>query len=125
MRVKRVQIKVQSLEEQSIEFERVLAAARAGKKIKPVRVLAFESAAVMRKFLTPKRQLLIRMIRRKEPSSVYELAGIVGRDRKAVAEDLKVLENLGLISYRTSVRNGRARSQPVTAYDAMDIRVSW
>lgn len=125
MRVKRLQIKVQSLEEQSIEFGRVLAAARAGKKIKPVRVLAFESAAVMRKFLTPKRQLLIRMIRRKEPSSVYELAGIVGRDRKAVAEDLKVLENLGLISYRTSVRNGRARSQPVTAYDAMDIRVSW
>lgn len=125
MRVKRVQIKVQSLEEQSIEFERVLAAARAGKKIKPVRVLAFESAAVMRKFLTPRRQLLIRVIRRKEPSSVYELAALLGRDRKAVAEDLKVLEDLGLISYRSSIHKGRARSQPVTDYDAVDLRVSW
>jgi predicted transcriptional regulator len=98
---------------------------KAGKKVVPRNVLAFESLETMRKFLTPQRQLLLRVVRRMKPSSVYQLAQLLGRDRKAVDEDLKVLEELGLLTFRTSVHNGRARVQPVTKFDGADIHVSW
>ena len=117
MRVKKMQIKIQSFEEGMDEATKVIQDLEAGKKVKPRHILAFESLDVMRKFLTLQRQILLRVIRRKKPQSVYELAKIVGRDRKAVTEDLKVLEEMGLVTFETTVYNGRARSKPVSTYD--------
>jgi predicted transcriptional regulator len=125
MRTNRVQIKIQTLEEGTADILHLIDDLKAGKKPKPQNVLAFETLEAMRKFLTPQRQLLLRVVRRMKPTSVYELAKTLGRERKAVAEDLKVLEDLGLIAFRTSIHDGRARSQPIAKFDGADIHVSW
>lgn len=125
MRTKRIQIKIQTSEEGTQELLKFMRDVKAGKDPPSQYVLAFESLETMRKFLTPQRQLLLRVVRRMKPASVYELASLLGRDRKGVTEDLKVLEDLGLISFKTAIHNGRARSQPIAKFDGADIQVSW
>ncbi|HEX9816379.1 MAG TPA: hypothetical protein VGB18_05320 [Candidatus Thermoplasmatota archaeon] len=73
----------------------------------------FEDLDTLRQFLTPQRQLLFRVLRRKEFGSVYELAKFMKREYKAIVEDLKVLREMGLLRFETEVVNGRARSKPV------------
>ena len=80
----------------------------------PPRVVEnFEDLDTLRQFLTPQRQLLFRVLRRKEFGSVYELAKFMKREYKAIVEDLKVLREMGLLRFETEVVNGRARSKPV------------
>jgi predicted transcriptional regulator len=124
MSTKKIEIKVQSHEEGTQEALQALHDLQSGKMKRSQYVLAFENLETMRKFLTPQRILLFRFIKRAKPKSVYELANLLGRDRKAVAEDLKILENLGLVSFKTSVHNGRARVKPITLYDSLQMRVS-
>ncbi|HLE48086.1 MAG TPA: HTH domain-containing protein [Candidatus Thermoplasmatota archaeon] len=99
----------------------VIRAVDAGRPMRPKAVLGFDSLESLRKFLTPQRQLLYRVLKRKQPQSVYELAKMLGRDRKAVAEDLKVLQEMMLVRFRTTVHNGRARLQPVLTHKRLVI----
>jgi predicted transcriptional regulator len=75
----------------------------------------------VRQFLTPQRQLLYRVLRRKQPGSVYELAKMLGRPYKAVFEDLKVLKEMNLIRLQTGIHNGRARSKPILTHKKLVI----
>ena len=59
--------------------------------------VSFTSIEAARNFLTPARLALLRAIRGRQPGSVYALAKIVGRDLKNVQQDLKILEQHGLI----------------------------
>ena len=87
-------------------------------------VFAFEDIDTLRQFLTPQRQLLYRVLRRKEFGSVYELAKFMKREYKAVVEDLKVLREMGLVKFESSVHNGRARSKPVLTHKKFTIEFS-
>ena len=66
-------------------------------KVKPWRGLAFPTIAEFRKVFTDKRIELLKIIRNHEPVSIYALAKILKRDYKNVYQDVKFLENLGLI----------------------------
>jgi len=50
-----------------------------------------------RNLLTRNRLALLRAIRNKRPGSIYELAKIVERDLKNVQDDLRLLEEYGLV----------------------------
>jgi predicted transcriptional regulator len=51
----------------------------------------------MRRVLTEKRLELLKTIKEKEPSSVYDLAKILHRDLKNVLQDVAYLQELGII----------------------------
>jgi predicted transcriptional regulator len=85
--------------------------------------LVFRTIEDLRKFLTPERIRILRVIRHQRPKSVYELAKLAGRDRKSVITDLTVLERLGLVEVEKTQRGARARSVPEVTYSRIEIAV--
>jgi predicted transcriptional regulator len=106
MKVKRVTIGIRSTEDVLAEAVATMKTVAAGKTMKPQRRrLFFTSPDALRRFLTPKRVALIRLIRQQRPSSINELATLAHRDFKRVYEDVKALEETGLLEL--TQENGR------------------
>jgi predicted transcriptional regulator len=106
MKVKRVTIGIRSTEDVLAEAATTIKAVAAGKAVKPQRRrLFFTSPEALRRFLTPKRVALIRLIRQQRPSSINELATLAHRDFKRVYEDVKALAETGLLEL--TQENGR------------------
>lgn len=75
---------------------------------------------MFRKALTPKRLELLHLIKTKKPSSINELARIAKRDVKNVADDLKYLEQIGLIETKEMKR----KTTPVISYDRIALEIA-
>lgn len=88
------------------------------------RKLVFDSYEAFRKVLTPERLKILHVIREEEPKSIYELAKILGRDRRNVIKDLEVLEMMGLIEFVEEQRGRRKVKRPVVPYDEIDVSIS-
>jgi len=62
--------------------------------------------------------------RTKQPDSIYKLAKLLGRDFKAVRQDIKILEQFGFIELISSHKHGRERLRPVVDADQVVITVN-
>lgn len=88
----------------------------------PRNVLSFRSVKLFRHFLTDKRIEILKTIRKHHPKSIYELSKILGRDRKSVTTDIKVLEDLGLVELKNSRSEGNRKiTIPNVPYDRINI----
>ena len=97
-KVKKVSIGIRSTNEMLQEAAETMKAVAARKRVRPKgRRLFFTSPEALRRFLTPKRLELIRLIRRRHPTSINELATFAHRDFKRVYEDIKHLVEAGLL----------------------------
>ena len=85
--------------------------------------ISFQSLDQLRKFLTPKRIELLRIIRHKKPRSMYELAKLVGRTPENVNTDVKFLEQLGFVE-TTKVKEVRKKLVPEVDYDKMILEIA-
>ncbi len=85
--------------------------------------ISFQSLDQLRKFLTPKRLELLKVIRHKKPSSIYELAKLVSRTSENVNTDIKFLEKLGFVEV-TKVKELRKKSVPEVGYDKMTLEIT-
>lgn len=112
-----------TLPELERDFQRLDRRTKSGRHESRI-VRGYLSVQHIRQFLTPQRQFLYRVLRRKEVGSVYELAKMLGRPYKAVSDDLKVLQEMTLIRLETQVHNGRARSKPVLTHKKLVIEFS-
>ena len=98
MKVKKVKIGIRSTDDVLREAAETMKSVAAGKKVKPKgHRLFFTSPEALRRFLTPKRLELIRLIRERRPGSINELAAFAHRDFKRVYEDIMSLTEAGLI----------------------------
>jgi predicted transcriptional regulator len=98
MKIKRVIVGIRTGDEVLAEAAATMKAVAAGKKVQPKgRRLFFTSPEALRRFLTPKRVALIRLIRQQHPASINELATLAKRDFKRVYEDVKELADTGLV----------------------------
>ena len=80
------------------ELERDWTAIDKGKKTpEPVHRVYFESAEVLSKVITRQRYNLLKMLHANGPLTVRALAALLERDYKNVYEDVKILEESGLI----------------------------
>ena len=84
--------------------------------------ISFQSLEQLRKFLTPKRLELLRVIRHKKPNSMYELAKMVGRTPENVNTDIKFLEQLGFVEVER-IHDVRKKSVPEVTYDKMTLEI--
>ena len=84
--------------------------------------ISFQSLDQLRKFLTPKRLELLRVVRHKKPESIYELAKLVDRTPENVNTDIKFLEQLGFVEV-TKINDIRKRSVPEVDYDKMTLEI--
>jgi predicted transcriptional regulator len=98
MKVRRLRIGIRDFNETLNEAAETVKAVSAGKKVKPKgHRLFFTSPEALRRFLTPKKIELIRLIRKRHPSSINELAALAHRDFRRVYEDVMSLSEAGLL----------------------------
>lgn len=118
MKAKKVTVGIRSTEEVLTEAAATMKAVAAGRTVKPKRRrLFFTSPDALRRFLTPKRIELIRLIRQHHPASIHELATLAQRDFKRVYEDVQALAETGLLEL--SQEEGRK----VTPHVAEELRL--
>ena len=112
MKVKRVKIGIRSTDEVLREAAETMKSVAGSKKIRPKgHRLFFTSPEALRRFLTPKRLELIRLVRKRRPSSISELAVFARRDFKRVYEDIMSLSEAGLVELAKD--NGRKKAPRV------------
>ena len=85
--------------------------------------LVFESYEAFRKVMTPERLRILHVIKKYKPKSIYELAKILGRDRRNLMKDLEILEMLGLIEFSEEEHGKRKRKVPVINYDQIQVSI--
>ena len=84
--------------------------------------ISFQSLNQFRKFLTPKKLELLRVIKHKKPKSIYELSKFVKRTPENVNTDIKFLEQLGFVE-TTKVKEARHKIVPEVDYNKMTIEI--
>lgn len=67
----------------------------------------------VKQLLSKEKIRILYTIKENKPKSVYELAKLLKRNFKAVRQDLKVLEDLGLVSLKTEKVKNRLCSRPM------------
>lgn len=98
MKVRKLRIGIRDFDETLVEAVQTMKGVSTGKKVRPKgHRLFFTSPEALRRFLTPKKIELIRLIRKRQPNSINELAALAHRDFKRVYEDVMSLTDAGLI----------------------------
>lgn len=122
MKIRKVSIGIQSLDDALSEFEKAAQAVSEGKKVRRTDAVNFTSLEAMRQVLTPKRIELLCLIREKAPGSVYELAAIAKRDITNVQDDVGLLSRIGLLTLKKT-KSPRPRLVPRVEYDQLQLQI--
>jgi predicted transcriptional regulator len=122
MKVKNITVRIQSLKEVLDEAKEVMKKLERGKKVEKHEGISFESLEVMRKVLTEERLKILRTIRKEHPASIYELAKILGRDRKNTFDDVQYLAQVGLIDLKKT-KDGREKTTPRVNYERIMLEI--
>jgi predicted transcriptional regulator len=80
--------------------------------------------ANFRQLLSDERARLIHTIKTKKPTSIYELAKLVGRDFKAVRYDIRLLESFGIVELISTHKKGRELLTPIIELDQLNITIN-
>ena len=123
MKIRDVQIVIQSRKQAFRNAAEVFEKLRKGEHTTPSRTLGFPDIATFRKFLTQKRIEMLHVVRQKQPASLYELAKLLNRDLKSVNTDVALLKQLSLIQLEKRKR-GRTRVAPRVLFDRMQISIT-
>ncbi|MEW5744550.1 MAG: ArsR family transcriptional regulator [Nitrospirota bacterium] len=120
MKVKRITIEIKGLDEALKEAGRTYEKVSRGEQVGEKTGLYFGSLKDMRRVLTERRVELLKTIKEREPSSVYELAKMLRRDLKNVLQDISYLEELGLVE----ITETKDRKIPRVSYDKINFEVA-
>lgn len=83
----------------------------------------FSGISALRQLFSNERARLLRTIKDKEPSSIYALAKMLGRDFKSVREDVKLLEKFGFIELDAIAKGNRDTLKPLLSADKVVITI--
>jgi predicted transcriptional regulator len=122
MRARRLNIGIRSSAERSKALRDAMRRVDRGDRTAQEPGLYFENVDELRRILTEKRLELLLAIARYRPTSVHELAGLVGRDYKNVSTDITLLEQLGLVHLEKGSSKGRAQT-PTVPYDEIHVTI--
>ena len=117
MKVKRIEVK--SLDEVLGETKGVMKALAEGKEVEPSSYVAFENLDLVTKVLTKERMALLKAVRHHNPSSIRELARLLGRNYKNVHSDVMLLSKYGILDLQ---KEGKSR-KPYLDYEELEIAV--
>ncbi len=120
MKVKTVKTVIRTTGEVLKEAAETMKGIATGKNVKPKGYrLFFTSPEALRRFLTPKRLELIRLIRKRRPGSINELAALARRDFKRVYEDVMSLNESGLVD----LAEGKGRKKAPRVADELHLEI--
>ena len=105
-------------------FKETFKAVRAGRRVDPQEVVGFTSLEAARNFLTRERLGLLHTIRSRHPGSIYELAKMTGRDLKNVQEDVRILQQHGLVRITSQPRGSRKVKVPSVPFEEIALKIA-
>ncbi|HAK87769.1 MAG TPA: ArsR family transcriptional regulator [Nitrospiraceae bacterium] len=123
MKVKNIRIAIKADEDIFAEVKDVWRKLEKGERVKKHEGVSFETLDAMRKVLTEERIKILKTIKREHPQSIYRLAQILKRDVKNTYDDLKLLEDVGLLELKKET-NGREKTTPVVNYDKILLEIA-
>ena len=83
----------------------------------------FEGLAALRHVLSNQKARLLHLIKIRNPSSIYALAKLLGRDFKSVKDDVALLERFGFIDLVAERTGKRERLKPILVADTITIKI--
>lgn len=83
----------------------------------------FSGILALRQILSNEKAKILHIIKTQKPQSVYELAKKLGRNFKAVSEDVKLLKRFGFIDLIEERTKNRKRHRPEIAVDTITIHL--
>jgi len=122
MRVKNIKIAIKTREDLFHEVEKVWTDIATGKKPRKHEGLYFENLDAMRKVLTEERLRILKVVKQRQPSSIYALAKLLGRDTKNTFNDVQFLFEAGLIELKKN-KDGREKTTPIVSYDKILLEI--
>ncbi len=122
MKVKNVTVRIKSLEDVFEEAKDVMKRLEKGEKVKKHEGISFENLDVMRKVLTEERLRILKTIKKEHPTSIYQLAKILGRDMKNTFDDVQYLAQAGFIELKKT-KEGREKATPLVKYDKILLEI--
>jgi len=108
---KTLTIKIKPADEALEGFRQTFKRVAAGRRVSRRNGVYFTSIEAARNLLTPNRLALLRAIRTKRPTSTYQLAKRLKRDLKNVQQDLRLLQDYGLIRITSGRSTGKRRTK--------------
>lgn len=83
----------------------------------------FDSLLALRQLLSNEKARILHVIKAEEPKSIYELAKKLGRNFKAVNDDIKLLERFGFVEMTKEKTKNRIRHKPEVVVDNIVINI--
>ena len=83
----------------------------------------FEGLTALRQLLTKEKARVLHVIKHHKPKSIYELAKKLGRNFKAVNDDVKLLERFGFIDFIEEKTKNRIRHRPEIVVDTLTLHI--
>lgn len=93
-----------------------------GQSVEENEAVYFSSIEAMRKALTPLRIEILKTIKERRPSSIYELAKMMNKDSSNINSHVMHLAEIGLIEMEQQ-SDGRGNIIPLVIYDEIDIKI--
>ena len=122
---KTLTIEIKPLEDALEGFRGTFKALEAGRRVSRREGIYFTSIQAARTLLTPGRLALLRAIRRQRPGSIYQLAKILKRDLKNVQDDLRLLQEYGLVRMTKGRAVGRrAVKVPEALFGQIELKIA-
>lgn len=79
--------------------------------------------AMLRSILSPEKARLLHTLKVKQPNSIYELAKILGRDFKAVRQDILILQDFGVVETIPVHKGNRQKLKPLLVVNEFKIEL--
>ena len=79
----------------------------------------------LRHLLSKEKAKTLNTIKTQSPESIYKLAKILGRDFKAVREDIKLLEKFGFIELKPETKGKRKKLKPEIVIDNLQLNINF
>ena len=105
-------------------FKETFKAVQAGRHVEAQEVVGFTSLEAARNFLTRERLALLHTVKSRHPGSIYELAKMTGRDLKNVQDDVRILEQHGLLRIAKQPRGSRQVKVPSVPFEEIALRIA-
>jgi len=83
--------------------------------------IQFSDISKFRQLLSNEKAKILYVLKEEKPSSIYELARIVGRDFKSVRQDVKLLQHFGLVILKRSSKGKRKKLIPIINLDKLEV----
>lgn len=85
----------------------------------------FSDLSELRQLLSNEKARILNTIKNKNPESIYKLAKTLGRDFKAVREDVKLLEKFGFIELKAETKGKRKKLKPIMAIEKLQLNINF